>query len=76
MSRERKSNDANDIAKASEPVNDSFKNESNRSMSYVPVPTSHGLWDAMPNVCQGFQWKLYNQGKFFFVNCWYFCIKL
>ena len=76
MSRERKLNVANDIANAKEPVNNSFRNESNGSMFYVPVPTSHGLWDAMPNVCQGFQWKLYNQGKFFFINCWYFCIKL
>ena len=67
MSGERKLNDASEIAKARAPVNCSFKNEMNETMLRVPVPINHRSWDAMPNVCQGFQSKLYNQGKLFFI---------
>ena len=67
MSGERKLNDASEIAKAKAPVNGSFKNEMNETMLRVPVPINHRSWDAMPNVRQGFQSKLYNQGKLFFI---------
>ena len=54
MNGERKKIDANDIGHAKESASGAFKNESNGSMPHVPVPTIHGPWDAMPNVCQGF----------------------
>ena len=78
MNGERKLNDAGKIAKTTKPVPGPLKNELNGTMLHVPVPTIHGSWDAMSNVCQGFQWKLHSQGKFCFMlnNCWYFCIKL
>ena len=68
MNGERKLNDASHIANAKEPVHGSFKNKSNGTILHIRVPIIHGSWDAMPNVCRGFQWKLYNlQGKFFFM---------
>jgi hypothetical protein len=69
MNRERKLNDAIDVAEAKGPVSGAFKNETKGLVRHVPVPLIHRSWDdAMdPNVCQGHHQKLYNQGKFIIV---------
>ena len=65
MNRERKLNDAIDVAEAKGPASGAFKNKTNGLMPHVLVPLVHRSWDAMdPNVCQGHHQKLYNQGKF------------
>ena len=65
MNRERKLNDASEIAKTKEPVFGPFKNETNGAMLYVPVPTIHQSWDEIDhNVCQGPRRKYQHQGKF------------
>ena len=64
MNGERKLNDASEITKAKEQVDDSLKTAMNETVRHVPVPTIHGSWDAMdPNVCQGLGQKLDYQGK-------------
>jgi hypothetical protein len=63
MNRERKLNDAFDLAEAEGPASGAFENETNGLDG--PVPPIHRSWDAKdPNVCQGHHQKLYNQGKF------------
>ena len=64
MNGERKLNDASEIAKSKEQVDDSLKTAMNETVRHVPVPTIPGSWDTMdPNVCQGLGQKLDYQGK-------------
>ena len=64
MNGERKLNDASEITKAKEQVDDSLKTAMNETVRHVPVPTIPGSWDTMdPNVCQELGQKLDYQGK-------------
>ena len=66
MNRERKLNDASEIAKTKGHVFGPFKTETNGAMLYVPVPTIHQSWNEIDhhNGCQGLCRNYQHQGKF------------